>query len=73
MVRNLEELINFKVTTAADKIQENSSVLTSSEQKGLYALRRICDPLLPNMKLPSLPQKAYKNLNRQDGSINIED
>ena len=52
-VKNLEELIKFNIKTVADKMVEDGVMVTSqSQKKGLYALRKVCDPLLASSALP---------------------
>ena len=43
-VRNLEDLVNFKVETIADKFNKDDEMLNPN----LIALKNICDPLLIN-------------------------
>ena len=43
-VRNLEDLVNFKVETIADKFNKDDEILNPN----LIALKNICDPLLVN-------------------------
>lgn len=45
-VRNLEDLVNFKVETIADKFSKEDELLNPN----LVALKNICDPLLVNRK-----------------------
>lgn len=57
-VRNLEDLINFKVTTVADKLKEsNNQEFTTGY--GAEFFTKLCDPLLANQHYPSLTKKAY--------------
>ena len=43
-VRNLEDLVKFKLSTVADKIKDNAA----GSVKGLEIFRKLCDPLLVN-------------------------
>ena len=55
-VRNLEDLVKFKLTTVVDKLKENSE---GQEMKGIEIFQKLCDPLLVNKHYPSLTKKAY--------------
>ncbi|CDW76398.1 UNKNOWN [Stylonychia lemnae] len=60
-VRNLEDLVKFKVATVVDKIKESNDM---RDMKGLEIFQKICDPLLVNQHYPQLTKKAYlPNLN----------
>ena len=54
-VKNLEELISFKIKTVGDKmIEEGSNIVhPSSIKKGLTGLRAIIDPLLTSKIFPA--------------------
>lgn len=62
-VRNLEDLINFKVKTVADTMEAATrkaamNQLTSDQdQVSVSALKQICDPLLAGRHYPQLLQK----------------
>ena len=52
-VKNLEELIKFNIKTVADKMIEDGVMVSShSQKKGLFALRKVCDPLLASSTFP---------------------
>ena len=56
----MEELIKFNIKTVADKMVEEGAMVTSaSQKKGLFALRKVCDPLLPTAALPQISKKAH--------------
>jgi len=44
-VRNLEDLVKFKVATVVDKIKESNDL---KDLKSLEIFQKICDPLLVN-------------------------
>jgi len=52
-VRNLEDLVNFKVTTVSKKLQD----MSYEGQTELFD--KLCDPLLQNSHYPSITKKAY--------------
>eukprot|EP00347_Sterkiella_histriomuscorum_P010993 403374156 len=73
LVKNLEDLVKFKVATVADKIKDNSQ--DYNQLKGLEIFQKLCDPLLANQQhYPSLTKKAYlpivnsKSINNRQGS-----
>ena len=52
-VKNLEELVSFKIKTVADKLVEDGVLVDpESQKKGLYSLRKVVDPLLVNTNFP---------------------
>ena len=54
-VRNLEELINFKIKTVSDKLVEDGSLVNVvSQKRGLYDLRKVVDPLLTSKAFPAV-------------------
>lgn len=46
-MKNLEDLVKFKLSTVADKIRDNAAA-EGQEIKGLEMFQKICDPLLAN-------------------------
>ena len=57
-VKNLEELIHFKIRTVSDQlIDEGTLVNEASKKKGLYGLRKVVDPLLTNKVFPAAVTK----------------
>ena len=62
-VKNLEELINFRIKTVGDKLVEEGSNIAhpTSIRKGLTGLRAIADPLLTSKEFPATGTgKKYK-------------
>jgi hypothetical protein len=58
-VRNLDDLVMFKLTTVADKIKQEHAQ-DGLEVMGLEMFSKICDPLLANSNnYHSLSKKAY--------------
>ena len=54
-VRNLEELINFRIRTVSDKLIEGGTLVNHhSQKKGLYDLRKVVDPLLTSKAFPAV-------------------
>ena len=59
-VRNLEELINFRIKTVSDKLEEDGTIVNEvSMKKGLYALRAVVDPRLQGTT--AFPAVSKKN------------
>lgn len=57
-VKNLEDLVMFKLTTVADKIKEEQG--PSTDHQSLDMFQKICDPLLAvHNNYHQLPKKAY--------------
>ena len=53
-VKNLEELIHFKIKTVSDKLVEDGTLIHPvSQTAGLYALRKVVDPLLTTDAYPA--------------------
>lgn len=66
-VKNLEELVNFRIKTVSDNLIEEGTLVNGiSKQKGLYDLRRVIDPLLTNTIHPAVTKKTA---NIHDDSI----
>ena len=54
-VRNLEELIRFRIKTVSENLVEDGTLVNSlSKQNGLYELRKVVDPLLTTTALPAV-------------------
>ena len=54
----MEELIHFKIRTVSDEmIDKGTLVNDASKKKGLYALRKVVDPLLSNKVFPAAVTK----------------
>ena len=61
-VKNLEDLINFRIKTVSDKlIEEGTLVNKNSKKKGLYSLRKVVDPLLTSKAFPAVTKSGYYN------------
>ena len=63
-VRNLEELIRFRIKTVSKNLVEDGTLVNSlSKQNGLYELRKVVDPLLTTTALPAvIRQKPHNSL-----------
>jgi hypothetical protein len=60
-VKNLEDLVMFKLTTVADKIKEEQGP-ENADLLSLDMFQKICDPLLAvHNNFHQLPKKAYVN------------
>ena len=58
-VKNLDELINFKIKTVSDNmIDEGTLINDESRKKGLHALRKVVDPLLTSKAFPATVTKT---------------
>ena len=58
-VKNLEELISFKIKTVSDEIaKEGTLVNEKSKKKGFHALRKVVDPLLTSKAFPATVTKT---------------
>ena len=62
-VKNLEELISFKIKTVGDKMIEDGSniVHPSSIKRGLTGLRAVIDPLMTSKMFPVTVTRKNKN------------
>ena len=62
-MRNLEDLINFKVKTVADTMEASNKreafnqMTSEQDQVSVSTLKQICDPLLAGRHYPQLLQK----------------
>ena len=60
-VRNLEELIKFRIKTVSDQlILDGTLVNDISQSRGLYDLRKVVDPLLTSAIHPAISNKNPK-------------
>ena len=56
----MEDLVKFSIKTVADKMVEEGVMVSSvSQKKGLFALRKVCDPLLATAAFPQISKKAH--------------
>lgn len=55
LVKNLEELVKFKITTVGDKLVQDGTLVhpASVKKSGLNGLRAIVDPLLTSKHFPA--------------------
>ena len=68
-VTNLEELIHFKIKTVSDKLVEDGSLVHPvSQKKGLYALRKVVDPLLTSQAFPAVTSFSKATHHDNDSS-----
>ena len=57
-MRNLEELIKFRIKTVSENLVEDGTLVNPiSKQHGLYELRKVVDPLLTNTALPAVTKQ----------------
>ena len=69
-MRNLDDLVMFKLTTVADKIKQEHAK-DGLEVMGLDMFQKICDPLLANnSNYHSLSKKAYM-VGRKGNNLNV--
>lgn len=70
-MRNLDDLVMFKLTTVADKIKQEHAK-DGLEVMGLDMFQKICDPLLANSSnYHSLSKKAYMIGGRKGNNLNV--
>ena len=72
-VKNLEELIHFKIKTVSDKLVEDGTLIHPvSQNAGLYALRKVVDPLLTTDAYPAPYLKKAKAGGRRRSKVTLQ-
>lgn len=72
-VKNLEELINFKIKTVGDRLAESGTLINpESQKKGLNALRRVVDPLLTSKAFPAVNNNPKKKVQKSSHMLQIK-
>ena len=65
-VRNLEELIKFRIKTVGDNMAEEGTLVNpQSQQRGLYDLRKVVDPLLTGAGIPAIRSSTKESAMQQ--------
>ena len=72
-VKNLEELIHFKIKTVSDKLVEDGTLIHPvSQTAGLYALRKVVDPLLTTDAYPAPYLQKPKAGGRRRSKVTLQ-